>query len=297
MAVDRREFLKASAASVLAAGATPSGGNPAGRAQGAPVAAAGGALTRPFAFCALADPHASEESREGYAHLGSNVEKFFACVQEMNRLQGDEKPDFLLILGDVHLWELRKHLDRVPVPVHVIAGNHDSGGAKDEMRRVFPDDFSRNGEETDYYSFVHKGVRFIGLCDAIADHVGHLCSSNIMPSGQCEWLDAELAAPEEHKILFAHIPPHPDGGDQNMYLARNDSRYLDEAIKRTQPTAALFGHLHQATSERTIGGTRLITLGACCWNGDRTPVGFMLVKVTAEGITTREISTGAYVRP
>jgi len=81
-----------------------------------------------------------------------------------------------------------------------------------------------------------------------------------------------------------------------MYLARNDSRYFAELLKRTQPTAALFGHLHKATSERTIGRTRLLTLRACCWNGDRTPVGFMLVKVTAEGITTREISTGAYMR-
>jgi hypothetical protein len=63
MAIDRRKFLEVSAASVLAAGATPLGGRRMGWPLGTPVAAAGEAPAEPFAFCALADPHTSEESR------------------------------------------------------------------------------------------------------------------------------------------------------------------------------------------------------------------------------------------
>ncbi len=283
--MDRRRFLEVSTAGAVAArlGAL--------EAEGVERAGAAGPVT-PFSFCAVADVHASEAPRQGVEHLGSNVEKFLTCVHAMEALEGDEKPDFMLILGDVHLWELRKHLDGVGIPVHVIAGNHDSGGAKREMRDLFPGDFKKGGRESDYYSFVHKGVRFIGVCDAIADHVGHLCSANITPRGQCEWLQTELAARERHKIVFAHIPPHPQGADDGMYLARNDSRYFNALMDVAQPTAALFGHLHEATTESRIGRTRMITLRACCWNGDRSPLGFMVVRVTGEGIVTREVITG-----
>lgn len=291
MRIDRRRFLKVSAVSTVAAGLSKLGLAADPAAPDRPHKP----LVEPFAFCAVADIHASEKAQRGYPErLGNHVDRFFACVREMDKLEGEDKPDFMLILGDIHLWELRKHLDRVTLPVHVIAGNHDAGGAKREIRNFFPADFKRGGHESDYYSFVHKGVRFIGVCNAIADHVGHLCSSNITPSGQCEWLEGELAGPEAHKIIFGHIPPEPEGGDRNMYLARNDARYFNALMEKTGPTAAFFGHLHKRTTELRIGRTKMLTLRACCWNGDRSPLGFMVVKVNQEGIATREIDTGTY---
>ena len=294
MATGRRSFLKFSLASALGAGLRMFGRGRRAAAQQA--GGPGGAveLAEPFAFCVVADPHTSEPPKKGLESCGNAVEKFFACVREMEKLEGEEKPDFMLIVGDVHLWELRKHLDRVPIPMHVIAGNHDAGGAKREMRDLFPADFKQGGREADYYSFVHKGVRFIGLCNAIADHIGHLCSEDIVPRGQCEWLEGELAGPERHKIIFAHIPPEPQGRDLNMFMARNDSRYFNQLLERTQPTAAFFGHQHLATVERKVGRTRSFVLRSCCWNGRRAPIGFMVVRVTPEGISTREIITGRY---
>lgn len=81
--------------------------------------------------------------------------------------------------------------------------------------------------ESDYYSFEHKGVHFIGLCNVInRDHIGHLCSDQIISRGQCEWLEQELSKNEMPKIIFSHIPIEPDGQDKKMFLSRNDSRYL-----------------------------------------------------------------------
>ncbi len=249
----------------------------------------------PFTFAVVADPHCAEQAKPNIEQYGNGVTKFLACVKEMEKLNADEKPDFMLIVGDVHLWALKKHLDTISVPMHVISGNHENAQRKKEMREMFPSDFGQNGKEADYYSFVHKGARFIGLCDARGtDHIGTFCSEDFGPRGQCEWLEEQLAQKEHHKIIFAHIPPEPKGRDKNMYLSRNDSRYFNELIQERQPTAMFFGHQHRDTLQHQIGKTESFTVRSCCWNGDKTPLGFMLIKIDNAGITTREILTGHY---
>ncbi len=178
--------------------------------------------------------------------------------------------------------------------MHLIAGNHESGSErKGELRDCFPQDFLVDGRPADYYSFVHKGVRFIGICTAGCgmDHVGQLCSQDIQPRGQCEWLEGELSQAEVHKIVFAHIPPHPRGADEHLFMARNDARYLNGLVERAQPTAMFFGHQHQNTSEYRIGRTRTFTVRSCAWNFNDGPLGFMLVQVTARGVETQEVLT------
>ncbi len=103
----------------------------------------------------------------------------------------------------------------------------------------------------------------------------------------------ELNKQETHKIVFAHIPSHPQNADKNMYMARNDSIYFNELIRKTQPLGVFFGHRHRGTSEYQVGRTRLITLRSSAWNSgvNKAPQGFMLVDVTHTGISTREILT------
>jgi len=292
MKEDRREFLK-----ILAASAAGLGLSDLVKAEDVAPAnrQSERALEAPFTFAVVADPHCAEKARWKPDELGSHVERFFRCVAEMEKLDAGKKPDFMLIVGDIHMWELRKHFDRIHIPMHVIAGNHESGRntKKKELRDLFPDDFQLNGKPADYYSFVHKGMRFIGVCNAGlgGEHIGQLASEDFLPRGQCEWLEGQLAREEAHKIVFAHIPPHPEGEDRNMFMSRNDSRYFNALIERAQPTAMFFGHQHNATRERRIGRTRSFTLRSCCWNGDRTPLGFALVDVTPSGISVREVLT------
>ncbi len=251
----------------------------------------------PFQFAVIADPHCAEGPRSGIEALGNGVDKLLRCFETIAALPESEQPDFALIVGDIHPDALAPHLDDFRCPVHVVAGNHEgSAESRGLLRSLFPDDFGEEGTR-DYYSFVHKGVRFIGLCDAGmgGEHVGQFSSELITPSGQCEWLEAELAMPEARKVVYAHIPPTLDGGDRNMYMGRNDSRWFVKTIENAAPTMLFFGHLHHATDAYRIGAAQAYNLRSCCWNFREAPVGFMLVSVTPDGLETREVITGAYV--
>ena len=251
-----------------------------------------------FSFAVLSDPHLSEKASWEAASLGTHVERFLRCFEAMATLTGLEKPDFALICGDIHPAELQKCLERVALPLHVVAGNHEGTPQRQVLREMFKDDFKVAGKPADYYSFVHKGVRFVALCDAGGgDHVGHLCSEYITPPGQCEWLEGELAAPEAAKIVFAHIPPEPTGADRTMCLARNDARYLKDVLARTPAAALFFGHQHLPTREFDFGGSRCFVLRSCAWNFKGAPLGFLLVTVNGTTLTTREILTSPATPP
>lgn len=253
--------------------------------------------TAPFTFAVIADPHCAEKTRfDLYPYdpsCGTHVDRLLRCVAEMEKLTGVDRPDFILVVGDIHPQELAKHIGAIRLPLHLIAGNHETGKIKEQLRELCPEDFHVDGKPADYYSFVHKGCRFIGVCTSGrgGDHVGHLCSEDIRPLGQCEWLERELARPEAYKVIFSHIPPQPEGLDQNSYMSRNDSRYFNELVVRTRPVAMFFGHQHRATREYPIGQTRCFVLRSCAWNSGNVPLGFMLVKVTGTGIETREVFT------
>lgn len=250
-----------------------------------------------FCFCVMADPHCAEGPKPGIDHLGTALDKCMRCFAAMADLPPEQQPEFVLIVGDVHPEKLRERLAEAPFPIHAVAGNHESTPARrNALCELFPEDLMAAGAPRDYFSFVHRGVRFIGLCNAGmgGEHFGHFSSELIRPSGQCAWFEQEMAAPEARKVVFAHIPPEPDSADRNMYIAPNDNRWFLDAVGRGKPEAMFFGHLHQATHEHAYGATRSINLRSCCWNGDRTPLGFLHVTVTSSGMKTREIFTGEY---
>ena len=249
-----------------------------------------------FKFGIIADPHCSEPTKPGLSQYGNGIKKFSACFNEINKLSPEEQPDFVLILGDIHLWKLHQILPEITVPLHVIAGNHERDSkSRTEMRNLFPDDFIKNGKESDYYAFVHKGVRFIGVCNAgMGDHVGHLNSEIIKPFGQCQWLETQLKKEESQKIIFAHIPPHPKNEERNGWMCRNDSAFFNTLVEQTKPTAMFFGHHHLDTRISDYHNTKSVIIRSCCWNGDKSDLGFMMVKITPSEMETREIITGTY---
>ena len=250
-----------------------------------------------FCFCVMADPHCADGPTPGLERFGTGLDRFLLAVRALDKLDAAEKPDFMLLLGDIHPATLKDRLGEIVLPIHATPGNHESDKEKRKLlRSLFPNDFHAGGEASDYYSFVHKGVRFVSMCDAGAggDHVGHFCSELTEPSGQCEWIERELAAPEARKIVFAHIPLERNGEDVNMFMSRNDSRWFKDVVQRTQPTAAFFGHLHHATEEYKVGETRVFQVRSCSWNFNRVAPGFLHVRVTSEGLACREILTAEY---
>ncbi len=257
-------------------------------------AAAAGACEA-FCFCVAADPHCNDGPGKGMEALGSGADRFMRCVAAMEALPPEDQPDFLLVAGDLHLKGFLPLLKDLRIPLHVTAGNHESSAAdRKALREAFPQDFTLDGKPADYYSFTHKGARFISACDAGmgGEHIGGFCSENIQPRGQCEWLERELSAPEPLKILFTHIPTERNGEDREMHLNRNDSRWFNALVREKRPAALFFGHLHQPTEEYLMGDTRVWQVRSCCWNFGNAPIGFLHVRVGADGLTVREIITG-----
>jgi len=249
----------------------------------------------PFCFCVAADPHCNDAPAKGMEDLGTGADRLMRVFDHIGALPAEDRPDFLLIAGDLHLKGFLPLLPRSPLPVHVTAGNHESSiEERKALRAAFPQDFTRDGKPADYYSFVHKGVRVISPCTAGlgGEHIGTFTSENIQPRGQCEWLQGELSAPEPRRLLFTHIPTEREGADREMHLGRNDSRWFNDLVRRTRPEAAFFGHLHQPTASYRLGDTAVWQVRSCCWNFDAAPIGFLHVRVGASGLAVREVITG-----
>ena len=283
--MERRDFLvRVGGAAVTAALAS------------VPRAAAAGGAAESFCFCVATDPHCNEAPTSGMEALGTGADRFMRCVEQMTGLSAADQPDFLLVPGDLHLKGFLPLLPRITLPLHVTPGNHESSpDDRKALRQAFPADFSVDGKPADYYSFVHKGVRFISACTAGlgGEHIGAFASENIQPRGQCEWLERELSGPESRKVLFTHIPTERNGQDREMHLGRNDSRWFNGLIREKRPAAVFFGHLHQPTERYALGDTPVWQVRSCCWNFAKAPIGFLHVRMDASGLTVREILTGA----
>jgi len=200
------------------------------------------------------------------------------------------EPDFMLILGDVHGDALKEVLTETDfrLPIHVVFGNADDKASRKTLRAMFPQDFAEN----DFYSFQHKGCKFIGICDAIpGDHVGHLSSEFYRGLNQCSWLEQQLAdgrASCDHTFAYAHIPPHPEDKEANYYLAVNDQRFLKQLVLKHEPTALFFGHLHRM-EKFTIGKTDVISVHGSNWTNTLVPppydpIGFHVARVYEDGV-------------
>jgi len=262
-----------------------------------------GQATEDFTFCVIADPHSGEpaiheKTEVTFPWHGDGVEKFWNVIETVNALKGDDQPDFVLIVGDIHAEVVADLFSCFSCPVHLIAGNHDTlpVGTRRTMRGLFPEDFQVNGQESDYYSFVHKGVRFIGICDADNTHTGTLSSPFINPEGQREWLELQLEIPGERKVIFGHVPTDPTGKGRVMYLNAEDSRFLNELVVRHRPVAMFFGHQHRATRKVIIGETPSFTVAASSWifpaGSSDSAVGFLKVRLSGDQVQTEFIKTG-----
>ena len=243
----------------------------------------------PFSFVVLSDPHSSEGVRSGYEKFGNAREKFKLCLDEINKMKKTCSPEFVIITGDIHLWAVKDLVRDFELPVHVVAGNHESVKGKKELREFFPNDFKKDGKASDYYCFVHNKVRFIGICDAVtSDHVGYLSSETIRPFGQSVWLESELGKEEKIKVIFGHIPPEPNSADKNMWLSRNDSLFFNDLVKRTRPTMMFFGHQHNPKKLK-VSGCDMYIVRSTSWNSGGIPIGFLVVSFQKDGVLVKEI--------
>ena len=241
----------------------------------------------PFNFCVIADPHGREDVFKNYEQFGTARDKFSLAIDHIKSLKTEDAPAFILLCGDIHIDAIQDLIDDSGLKFYLIAGNHERGNAKEILRDSYKY-FQIDGKESDYYSFIHNNCRFIGMCNGANDHVGHLSSQFIQPFGQSDWLIEQLAKDEKVKIVFAHIPSHPEGKDENMYMSRNDSIFFNKLVEQTSPAIMFFGHQHKATRQLRIGSTIQYIQRSLSWNSGYEPIGYTLVKMDKSGMKFRE---------
>ncbi|MBI2441859.1 MAG: metallophosphoesterase [Lentisphaerae bacterium] len=250
------------------------------------------------------------------------------------------KPDLLLVGGDVtrdgsfHRYELeaaKAELDTLPLPVHVVAGNMDTGNKHATTQGYYKEQDScelnirpeqlRNFEQVfgpAQWTFLYKGVRFSGFCDMLVN------SGLPAEAALWEWLEAQTRLPKaEHHIWMTHYAVFiDDPAEPNFRISGSEDEYLSwyfgldnpgrsrllKIFKATGATHVLSGHVHCRHTQLSAGiefnicpSTAFGQFGDHWPTGDAA-LGFMKYDVTPTGIKSsfiplKQVSTKAGYGP
>ncbi len=207
-------------------------------------------------LCQISDLHVTAGGRPAYGVVDT-VACLERCVHRIARL--DPRPDMVIATGDLvdvpgpdAYGLLRELLAKMPVPVYLLAGNHDERGA---LRSAFPDHryLPREGEFLQY-SIDDYPVRVLVL-DTVTTGQAHgtLCAQRL------HWLDQALAQSDAPTVIALHHPPFSTGIGHMDRIGLEDPAGLARIVRRfPQVQRIVGGHLHrpiQALFAGTLAST------------------------------------------
>lgn len=262
-----------------------------GSIQRASSANEGGPAASGFRFVHLTDIHVQPELRadEGMA----------ACLSHVNQLT--PRPDFILTGGDLVMDALEQGLERTAllfklftrvlkdntdIPVYHCLGNHDvfgwgkKHGVTPETagygKKMFCDTFEY---EKTYYSFDHKGWRFLVL-DSVQPSDSQLYQGGLEPE-QWAWLEEQLRQKpaEMPAVVVSHIPfltvtVLPDTTQERQFRIGaaslcSGAQRMSLLLSRHNVRLAISGHIHMVDDVQ-YRGVRYVCDGAVSgawWKG------------------------------
>src|SRR5215472_11166342 len=157
-----------------------------------------------FSFAQISDSHIGF-SRDANKDVVGTLKEAIARINAL-----PEPPDFILHTGDLtHLSEAEEYdtLNEVlksakTSQILYVPGEHDVIG---DNGKQYLERLGKGTRGQGWYSFDHKGVRFIGLVNVMDIKENGL---GILGDDQLEWLRADLKdrSSETPIVLFAHIP-------------------------------------------------------------------------------------------
>ena len=284
--LNRRDFLKVSAAAVAAAAANGVSFHPT---SFQPVTIAH-AATEPFTFAYISDSHLYRKDLNDRF-----VRSLLRAVDDVNHL--DPKPDFILYGGDLAQLGKKEELDlgaeilkNLHAPVRMVVGEHDwflDMGAR--WRELF-------GEPT--YSFDHKGVHFVTLMSV--EEKDFWTARNMTPEERMgtvagldngiqsrfevgeagrEWLKNDLAKVDATTpvVVFSHSPLYKYYKNWNFWT--DDADEVQALLAKFDHVTVIHGHTHQMLSNR-IGNIHFHGLLSTAWPWPYAPEG--LPKLTVQ---------------
>jgi Calcineurin-like phosphoesterase len=218
--------------------------------------------------------------------------------------------------GRHHTWEIeniKKDLDSLPFPVHVIPGNMDTGNKctglrGPDPRRCDPELNIRSSDMVEWkkvfgpgnWSFVHKNVRFSGFCDML------LGSGLPEEDNLWKWLESQRNEPRtEYHVWIMHYALFIDRLDEpNWDITRTD-QYLQwyfgisephrsrlfQVFKATGADLVITGHIHCAKTHLAEGIHFDLAPATCSvqfedhWADCDPRMGFTRYRVASDGIS------------
>jgi len=123
--------------------------------------------------------------------------------------------------------------------VFFVPGEHD---VLDDNGKSYLERYGKNAKGAGWYSFDHKGVRFIGLVNVMNLKAGGLGS---LGGEQLEWMENEVRHLKHSTpiVVFAHIPlwsVYPEWG-----WGTEDSAQALGYLRKFGSVTVLNGHIHQ----------------------------------------------------
>jgi Icc protein len=281
--LDRRSFLKVSAAAMGAAAA--SGLSPCHSFQSVSVAQAAAAPVwgKPFRFAYISDSHLYEKKVNDRFVRG-----LLRAVEDVNKLE--PQPDFVFYGGDLAQLGQPKELElgaqilkNVKAPVKMMVGEHDwYFDLGEKWQELF-------GEPT--YSWNHKGVHFVTLNSVVerdfwtarglspmqrmmtvAGLDNGVQSPFSVGEPQREWLKKDLAgyADDAPIIVFSHSPLYKLYKKWNFWT--DDAEEVQAILKRFKRVVVIHGHTHQLLTNR-IGNIHFHGMLSTAWPWPYAPEG------------------------
>jgi 3',5'-cyclic AMP phosphodiesterase CpdA len=278
--LDRRSFMKVSAASLAAAAAA---GVDFPFQSFTPVRVANAAEAGGFTFAYISDSHLYDRNVNDRF-----IRSLLRAVDDVNAL--DPQPDFVFYGGDLaqlgRASELKlgqQILSALKAPVHMMVGEHDwFFDLGDAWQELF-------GEPT--YSFEHKGVHFVVLNSILEDdfwtargmtpeeRMQTVAGLDNRVQGRFQvgekqraWLQQNLSSVDAATpvVVFSHSPLYKYYRPWNFWT--EDAEQVQATLAKFDHVTVIHGHTHQVLTNR-IGNIHFHGMLSTAWPWPYAPEG------------------------
>ena len=198
-------------------------------------------MTRPFLLAQLTDPHIGAK----WNGRSEPTSALAAAIEALRALP--DRPDAVVVTGDLtHRGKrrqyavVREQLERLELPYHVLAGNHD---LRAKLREAFA--LEGDGDDPIRYSADVGPLRLVALDTTIPGAAG-----GALDAAELQWLASALAdAPERPTVIAMHHPPLETGvpaWDATAIAGAQRAALQSLLAGNPQVQAIVAGHLHRS---------------------------------------------------